>query len=182
MKSAESKCYNIFITYLRRVLIRVFYRKARIDDVEAIHALITHYAGEGLMLARPRAMIYEFLRDFTVGEENGRVIAAGALHILWEDLAEIRALAVVPEFTKQGVGREMVQTFVKEAGELGIPQIFSLTYQPTFFQKCGFTLVSKETLPHKVWKECIDCPKFPNCDESAVLLNIDCRDRPPERP
>ncbi|MHB9095915.1 MAG: N-acetyltransferase [Eubacteriales bacterium] len=150
----------------------MLYRKARITDVETIHALITHYAKEGLMLARPRAMLYEFIRDFTVAEENGKVIAAGALHILWEDLAEVRALAVAPEYTKKGVGRGLVQTFVREAWELSIPKVFSLTYQDVFFNKCGFSIVSKETLPHKVWKECIDCPKFPNCDESAVLLEI----------
>jgi len=151
----------------------MLYRKARISDVETIHALIAHYAAEGLMLARPRGMLYEFIRDFTVAEQNGKVVAAGALHILWEDLAEIRALAVAPEYTKRGIGRGLVQTFIKEAWELGIPKVFSLTYQGEFFQKCGFLPVSKEVLPHKVWKECIDCPKFPNCDESAVLLQID---------
>lgn len=151
----------------------MLFRKARITDVETIHALITHYANEGLMLARSRAMLYEFIRDFTVAEENGRVVAAGALHILWEDLAEVRALAVVPDYRKKGVGKGLVTSFVKEAWELGIPKVFSLTYQPGFFQKCGFSLVSKDVLPHKVWKECIECPKFPNCDESAVLLQLD---------
>lgn len=155
----------------------MIYRKARISDVESIHALITHYAGEGLMLARSRAMLYEFIRDFTVAEENGVVIGAGALHILWEDLAEVRALAVHPEFTKKGVGRAMIHTFVKEAWELGIPKVFALTYQQGFFEKCGFNIVSKDVLPHKVWKECIECPKFPNCDELAVLIEINMEKR-----
>lgn len=156
----------------RKVLVKMLFRKARIKDVENIHALITHYAGEGLMLARPRGMLYEFIRDFTVGEQNGMVIAAGALHILWEDLAEVRALAVAPEFTDMGIGRGLINTFVKEAWELGIPKVFSLTYQVGFFQKCGFNPVSKDILPHKVWKECIECPKFPNCDENAVIMEI----------
>jgi len=151
----------------------MLYRKARISDVETIHALITHYAGEGLMLARPRGMLYEFIRDLTVAEVDGRVVAAGALHILWEDLAEIRALTVAPDYKKKGIGKGLVSTFIKEAWELGIPKVFSLTYQPGFFAKCGFSTVSKDVLPHKVWKECIECPKFPNCDESAVLFNID---------
>lgn len=150
----------------------MLFRKARISDVEAIHALITHYANEGLMLARSRAMFYEFIRDFTVAEENGKVLAAGGLHILWEDLAEIRAFAVAPEYAGQGIGRGMVTNFIKEAWELGIPKVFALTYQLGFFEKCGFSLVSKDILPHKVWKECIDCPKFPNCDENAVLFQI----------
>lgn len=150
----------------------MLFRKARINDVETIHALITHYANEGLMLARSRAMMYEFIRDFTVAEIGGKVIAVGGLHILWEDLAEIRALAVAPGYTKKDIGRGMVENFIKEAWELGIPKVFSLTYQPNFFKKCGFSIVSKDILPHKVWKECIDCPKFPNCDESAVLLDL----------
>ncbi|PKM81359.1 MAG: GNAT family N-acetyltransferase [Firmicutes bacterium HGW-Firmicutes-14] len=150
----------------------MLYRKARIHDVETIHALITYYAGKGLMLARSRAMMYEFLRDFTVAEDQGNVVAAGALHILWEDLAEVRALAVAPEYAKQGIGRGLVGAFIREAWDIGIPRVFSLTYQAGFFQKCGFSLVSKDVLPHKVWKECIDCPKFPNCDENAVLMEI----------
>lgn len=155
----------------------MIYRKARISDAESIHALISYYAQEGLMLARPRGMLYEFIRDFTVAEENGVVIGAGALHILWEDLAEVRAFAVAPEFTKKGVGRAMMNTFIKEAWELGIPKVFALTYQQGFFEKCGFHLVSKDALPHKVWKECIECPKFPNCDEIAVMIEINMKNR-----
>lgn len=148
------------------------FRKAKISDVEIIHGLITDYADKGLMLARPRAMLYEFLRDFAVAVEGDRVIAAGALHILWEDLAEIRALAVVSEYAGQGIGRGMVEYFLQEAKELGIPKIFTLTYQQGFFEKCGFNVIGKDLLPHKVWKECIDCPKFPNCEEIALVRNI----------
>lgn len=152
---------------------RMLFRKARISDAEEIHALINHYANEGLMLARSRNMIYEFIRDFTVAEDKGRIIAAGALHILWEDLAEIRALAVAPDYTKKGIGRELVKTFIREAWELAIPKVFTLTYQPGFFEKSGFKSVSKDSLPHKVWKECIECPKFPNCDESSLVIEIE---------
>lgn len=147
----------------------MIYRKARISDVEAIHRLISYYAEKGLMLARPRTMLYEFIRDFTVAEDRGKIAGVGALHILWKDLAEIRALAVDPEYVNQGVGRELVETFKKEAWELGIPRVFTLTYQADFFAKCGFRVISKESLPHKVWKECINCPKFPNCDETAMI-------------
>lgn len=150
----------------------MLFRKAKISDAEAIHALINHYAGEGLMLARSRNMIYEFIRDFTVADEKGEVIAAGAMHILWEDLAEVRALAVAPAYKGAGIGRGLVKSLVKEAWELEIPKVFTLTYQPEFFAKCGFKPVSKDVLPHKVWKECIECPKFPNCDENALLLEI----------
>jgi amino-acid N-acetyltransferase len=148
------------------------YRKAKITDVEPIHALITYYADRGLMLARSRAMLYESLREFTIAEDQGLVIGAGALNIIWEDLAEIRALVVAPEYNGRGIGRDLVRTFIDEARELGIPRVFALTYQQVFFEKCGFQVVAKESLPQKVWKECVNCPKFPNCEEIAMIIDI----------
>lgn len=150
----------------------MIYRKAKITDVEPIHALITYYADRGIMLARSRALLYESLREFTIAEEHGVVIGAGALNIVWEDLAEIRALTVAPEYSGQGIGRTLVQAFINEARELAIPRIFVLTYQQVFFDKCGFQVVAKESLPQKVWKECVNCPKFPNCEEIAMLIDI----------
>ncbi len=148
------------------------FRKAKITDVEPIHALITYYAEKGLMLARPRTMLYEGLREFTIAESQGRVIAAGSLHIIWEDLAEIRALAVAPEYCKKGIGHNLVDMFIREARELAIPRVFVLTYQQKFFEKCGFKMVLKDSLPQKVWKECVNCPKFPNCEEVAMIIDV----------
>ena len=148
------------------------YRKARISDVEAIHSLITFYADQDLMLARSRVSLYENIREFTVAEAQERIVAVGSLHIIWEDLAEVRALAVAPDFAGQGVGRGLVNTFLAEARELGLPRVFALTYQQGFFEKCGFGVIAKEQLPHKVWKECINCPKFPNREEIAVVINL----------
>jgi len=148
------------------------YRKAKITDVEPIHSLITYYADQGLMLARPRAMLYESLREFTIAEDQGLVIGAGALNIIWEDLAEIRALAVTPAYTGRGIGRSLVNMFINEARDLAIPRVFALTYQQKFFEKCGFKLIAKELLPQKVWKECVNCPKFPNCEEVAMIIDI----------
>ncbi|MEW6726613.1 N-acetyltransferase [Desulforudis sp. 1088] len=147
-------------------------RKARITDVEAIHALITHYANKGLMLARSRSMLYEGIREFTVAEKDGRVVGAGGLHIIWEDLAEIRALAVEESMIGQGIGSLIVQALLAEARELHIPRIFTLTFQAGFFQKLGFRLVPKEEMPQKVWKECINCPHFPNCNEEALVIDL----------
>ncbi len=147
-------------------------RKARLSDVEAIHGLISYYAERDLMLARPRAVLYEALREFTVAEENGRLVAAGSLHIIWEDLGEIRALAVHPSYTLQGIGRTLVKAFLAEARELELPRVFALTYQEGFFIKCGFSPIPKEELPQKVWKECINCPKFPKCEETAVIIDL----------
>jgi len=147
----------------------LFLRKAKMSDVESIHRLITDYAASGLMLARSRSMLYENLREFTVAEEDGRFLGTGALHIIWDDLAEVRALALQPESTGCGIGRQLVQALIAEAYALEIPTVFALTYQPGFFEKCGFRVVRKEDMPQKVWKECINCPKFPHCDEVAVV-------------
>lgn len=148
-------------------------RKAKISDVEEIHKLISYYAAEGQMLARARTTLYEGIREFSVVEIDNRIVAAGSLHILWSDLAEIRALAVAPEYVKHGFGRTLVNTFLQEARELELPRVFALTYKPDFFAKCGFHLIDKDELPQKVWKECVNCPQFPNCEESAVIIDLD---------
>ncbi len=150
----------------------MLYRKAKMADVPHIQALVNGYAEDGLMLPRPLSMIYENLRDIVVVEAEGRILGTGALHLVWDDLAELRAMAVVRDAVGQGLGRKMVDFLLGEARELGVSKIFALTYQPHFFEKCGFTVVAKETLPQKVWKECINCPKFPNCDEVALTIEL----------
>lgn len=147
-------------------------RKARMSDVESIHRLINEYAGQGLMLGRSRNMLYENLREFTVVEEEGRFLGTGALHIIWEDLAEIRALALEPDCQRRGIGRRLVEALIEEARSLEIGTVFALTYQTEFFAKCGFRMVAKEDMPQKVWKECINCPKFPHCDEVAMVMTV----------
>ena len=147
-------------------------RKAKISDVEKIYNLISHFAEQGLMLIRPRALLYEAIREFTVAEKNGHLVGASSLHIIWEDLAEIRSLAVNERFGDQGIGRMLVKASLQEARELELKRVFALTYKEGFFLKCGFSPVSKEKLPQKVWKECMDCPKFPYCDETAVMIDF----------
>ncbi|MBO8137615.1 MAG: N-acetyltransferase [Desulfotomaculum sp.] len=148
------------------------YRKAKISDVEEIHQLISYYAQKNLMLARSRSSLYEGIREFTVAEHNGRVVGSGSLHIIWEDLAEIRALAVNPGYIKKGLGRNLINLFLQEASDLEIKKVFALTYQPKFFYRFGFSPIAKEELPHKVWKECVNCPLFPNCEENAVIIEL----------
>lgn len=150
----------------------MIYRKARFSDVEEIHKLVNDYATQGLMLARSRNVLYETLREFILAEDEGRVVGVGALHLIWDELAEVRTMAIAPEYKGKGVGRKIVETLIEEGRGLGVSQIFALTYQPGFFGKLGFSEIPKENLPHKVWKECINCPKFPNCDETAVKLNL----------
>jgi len=147
-------------------------RKALMSDVEQMHGLINKYAEKGLMLARSRSLFYESLRDYTVVEDKEKVVGVGGLHILWSDLGEIRSLAIGPEYVKKGIGKQLVEVLEAEARELELPRIFTLTYQPGFFSKCGFTEISNKDLPHKVWKECINCPKFPDCDEHALIKEL----------
>jgi len=155
-------------------------RKARLSDTEAIHKLVNFYAKKGLMLARSRSSLYENIRNYSVMEHDGEVIGVGALTILWVDLAEIRTLAVKEEFSGMGVGKKLVEHFLNEARELGIKQVFTLTYQTEFFKKCGFSITSKEFMPHKIWKDCLNCPKFPNCDE--VLMSVILENGQPSPP
>jgi amino-acid N-acetyltransferase len=150
-------------------------RKARIADVPAIQALVNEYARTGEMLGRPRAEIYEGLRDFTVAERDGRVAGCAALHIDWEDIAEVRSLAVAPELKGRGLGRTLVEACLDEARELGIPRVYALTYKAGFFERLGFSKVDKESLPHKVWGDCLKCPKYPECDEDAVVVDLRAR-------
>jgi amino-acid N-acetyltransferase len=147
-------------------------QKAKISDVPEIHKLVNHFAGGGEMLARPLSEIYENLRDYFVIRNRNKVIGCVALHISWSDLAEVKALAVSEKTQKKGLGAQLVDACLKEAKELGIPIVFCLTYKPVFFEKQGFIRVDKMQLPKKVWTECFHCPKFPDCDEVAMIYTI----------
>ena len=146
--------------------------RAKVMDAATMHRLINWYAGQGEMLPRALSEIYEDIRDFFVAREDDRVIACGALHVNWLDLAEIRSLAVDEKSQNQGIGSSLVQSCLNEANELGIPSVFCLTRRPAFFEKRGFRLIDKIELPHKVWAECYRCPKFPNCDEVALVYRF----------
>lgn len=147
-------------------------RKAKISDVKDIQKLLMTFASRGDMLSRSLSEIYESLRDFYVFEENGALLGAAALHIVWEDLAEVRSVAVSEEAGRKGIGSQLVQACIDEARSIGLKRIFCLTYKPEFFGKLGFKLVDKSELPHKVWGDCIKCPKFPDCDENAMILDM----------
>ena len=152
----------------------VIIRRATLADVEAMHALINDFAGQGLMLPKSRSKLYQNIRDFVVAEEVGddgrcTVVGCGALHVIWVDLGEIRSLAVAERYQKNGVGRRIAEALLREAGSLRLPRVFALTYTKPFFERLGFVEVDKTAMPQKVWGECFDCPKFPNCDEVAVV-------------
>lgn len=147
-------------------------RKARIADVKPIQKLLAHYASKGDMLSRSLSELYEALRDFYVVEENGQLLGTAALHIVWEDLAEVRSVAVSEEAGGKGVGSQVVQACIDEARVYGLKRVFCLTYKPEFFGKFGFRIVDKSELPHKVWGDCIKCAKFPDCDEIAMIMDL----------
>jgi len=143
--------------------------KARIGDVPQMHELINYFADKGEMLARPLSEIYENIRDYFVVKEEERVIACAALHVSWSDLAEIKSVAVAEDSQKKGIGDRLIKACLKEAEELDIPTVFCFTYQPTFFKRHKFFDIDKMELPRKVWTECYRCPKFPDCDEIALI-------------
>ena len=148
------------------------YRKATFADVDEIHDLIAGYASQGVMLPKPHSILYETLREFVVAEEVGskKIVGVGALHFTWNELAEVRSMAVDENFSRRGIGSAIVKKLLEEGRAFGIKKFFTLTYRPDFFGTLGFTTTTKESLPHKIWKECIECPKFPNCDEIAMTL------------
>ena len=147
--------------------------KAKISDVAQMHKLINYFAGKDEMLARSLSEMYENIRDYFVVRQGERMIACAALHVLWLDLAEIKSLAVAEDSQQQGIGAQLVEACLNEAKELGIPTVFCLTYKPAFFEKFGFSQRDKMELPRKVWTECYRCPKFPNCDEVALICHLD---------
>jgi amino-acid N-acetyltransferase len=147
--------------------------KAKISDVPQMHKLINYFADKGEMLPRPLSELYENIRDYFVVRQGEGVIACTALHVSWSDLAEIKSVAVAEGNQEQGIGLALVKACLEEAKELGIPTIFCLTYKPAFFEKFGFSQVDKMELPRKVWSECYRCPKFPDCDEVALIYKLE---------
>ena len=147
-------------------------RKAHISDIKEIQKLVNEFARKEQMIPRSMNELYENVRDFVVADEKDGIVGACALHVLWDDLAEVRSLAVKKEFQKKGIGRKMVRSCIKEAKGLGIKRVFVLTYQPEFFKKLNFKDTDKASLPQKIWGDCIRCPKFPECDEHALIRNV----------
>lgn len=148
------------------------YRSATFADVEEIYSLIAGYASQGLMLPKPHNVLYEALREFIVAVEidTEKIVGTGALHLTWNELAEVRSMAVHPDYKRQGIGAEIVKRLLLQGRDIGVKNFFTLTYSPEFFESLGFKVTTRESLPHKIWKECIDCPKFANCDEIAMTL------------
>jgi amino-acid N-acetyltransferase len=150
-------------------------RKAKISDLKQIHKLINEYAKKEEMIPRSLSELYENMRDFIVCQYDENICGVCALHIMWEDLAEIRSLAVDRGYQKMGIGRNLVRQCLREARLLGLQKVFALTYHPEFFKKFGFVDIDKSSLPQKIWGDCVRCPRFPGCDEYAVIIEINTK-------
>lgn len=147
-------------------------RKAKVKDIKQIQDLINTFAKKDIMLPRSLSELYENLRDFWVVEEKGKILGCCAFHISWEDLAEIKSLAVRNDRQGKGIGTALVLACIYEAKEVGARKVFALTYKPKFFRKFGFKKIAHSKLPHKIWAECINCCKFPNCKETALIKKL----------
>ncbi len=149
---------------------RLNIRTARVGDVPAIYELIRKFADRKVMIRRSMGELYESIREFLVAvDEEGRVVGCVALHVFWEDLAELKCLAVAEEAQGMGVGRKLVDACWEQASDLEINSVFALTYAVGFFERCGYAQIDKAELPHKIWNECVRCPLFPNCTEVALI-------------
>ncbi len=147
-------------------------RKAKINDIGAVHKIINEFASRGDMLPRSLSELYDHLRDYLVAEEDKQeavIVGVCGLGICWEGLAEIKSLAVIASHQGKGYGKELVEASLEEARNLGVKRVFTLTYIPEFFQKMGFEEIDKSQLPHKIWADCLKCPQFPNCEEVALI-------------
>lgn len=148
-------------------------RKAVMTDVLTLQSLINSYASTDIMLPKSLNQLYENIRDFIVLEIDGKLVGCAALHFYWEDLAEVRSLAVDPDYGKQGYGSRIVNSLVESAKEYRVKKVFALTLVPGFFEKLGFSEVPHSELPQKVYKDCINCVKLGNCDEIALVKYVD---------
>jgi amino-acid N-acetyltransferase len=147
-------------------------RTATVEDIKTIQQMLEYYADKGLLLPRSLNDLYDNLRDFIVFQEDDTISGVSSLHVCWDDLGEIRSLAVLPPQTKRGIGRQLVDVCESEALKLGLKRVFTLTYQEKFFTGLGYKVIDKGELPHKVWGECLKCVKFPDCDEIAMIKEL----------
>jgi len=147
-------------------------KKATMADIKEIHAFVLDASKSGEILPRPLNDLYQFLRDYWVYREGRKhtIRAISSFHVCWDDLGEIRNLFVDPDLRGKGIGEALVKLSIEEAKELGVSRVFALTYRPGFFERLGFREIDKQMLPNKVWADCLNCIKFPDCDESAVIF------------
>ena len=148
-------------------------RRANVADVAGIAGVMAGYVEDGSLLPRSTGELYRSVREFHVAaDQRGKIVACAALRVLWQDLGEVRSLAVRPEAHGQGLGRSLVERVLDDARELGLGRVIALTREVPFFERCGFTVAARETMPRKVWTDCVACPRRHACDEIAVEIEL----------
>jgi len=150
-------------------------RKAELRDVPALFQMINHYAAQRIVLPRALVELYENVWEFTVAEQDGVIVGCAALKFYSAELAEVRSLCVAPGGTNRGLGRALSEQILDEAERYGVKTVFALTLASDFFSKLGFRAVPRERFPTKVWRDCLACPKYFQCDEKAMALDLDAR-------
>ena len=150
-------------------------RPAKVQDVKQMHRIIEFYADNKEMLHRSLNSIYENIQEYVVAEYKGKIIGCGALHVSWDNLAEVKALAVEKTYARQGIGTKIVKTLEQNALGLGIYTTFALSFNPEFFQRMGYEVISREVLPQKIWSECINCHLFPDCGEVPLIKDVSAK-------
>lgn len=145
-------------------------------DVMPVYELIKIYADKEIVLPRSLLSIYQQLQCLYVVKDNNKVVGVAGLHVLGQDLAEVRSLVVDPDYQQKGIGRMLVEHIIQESPKLGVERLISLTYQVKFFSKLGFQIVKRDDLPEKVWTDCVNCPKINNCDEVAMVKYLEIAD------
>lgn len=148
-------------------------RRALASDIEPMAEIINNFAEQGVMLHRSLSELYERVRDYQVAIVDNKLVGMAGLRVMWSNLAEIYGLAIAEGHQGLGLGRRLVESTISDAENLGIHKVFALTYEQTFFERCGFEVVNRHSLPLKVWSECLRCPKNDACDEIAVVKTLD---------
>jgi len=154
-------------------------RPAVVGDVEPILDLVNGLAETGVMLPRSPATVVEKLRDFVVAMDGDRLVGCGALALIWSDLAEVRSIAVDASLRGRGLGKRLAKELLDEAERMGVPRVMAFTYEVPFFEGLGFHVVEHASLPHKVFADCLNCPKFHKCDETAVVIELSAAEGAP---
>src|SRR5205823_181448 len=147
-------------------------RRARLEDVAGIAGVMADYVVRGVLLPRPVSELYQCVREFHVAIAGGEVVACAALRVLWNDLGEVRSLAVRPGFHRRGLGARLVAAVLEDARAVALPRVIALTREVPFFERCGFAATSRDDLPRKVWTDCVRCPRRHACDEVAVVIDL----------
>lgn len=151
----------------------IVYKKAKLTDIKSMQELVLPEVKSGVILNRTDDEVASNIRSYILAFDNEKLVGFGALHVHASTLAEVRSLIVDSNFQGQGIGKKIVLNLIEEGKNLGVKQVFALTYKKGFFEKIGFTEIPKESLPtHKIWADCIRCKHFPICDEIALIVNI----------